>query len=47
MVTEVDHNAIKIRIKEILQANGDLYDSTGRDNKLVDVFVGRIKITTL
>ena len=41
MVTEVDHQAIKIRIKGILQANGDLYDSTGREGKLVDIFVGR------
>jgi len=41
MVTEVDHQAIKVRIKEILQANAGLYDSTGREGKLVDVFVGR------
>ena len=41
MVTEVDHHSIKTRIKEILQADPLLYDSTGRENKLVDCFVGR------
>ena len=41
MVTEVDHHAIKVRIKEILQADAETYDSTGSPNKLVDIFVGR------
>jgi len=41
MVTEVDHHAIKTRIKEIVQANPDIYDSTGADGKFVDCFVGR------
>tara|TARA_R110002020_G_scaffold173341_1_gene364214 strand:+ start:1482 stop:1982 length:501 start_codon:yes stop_codon:yes gene_type:complete len=41
MVTEVDHHVIKTRIKEIIQADSNVYDSTGRQGKLVDVFVGR------
>lgn len=41
MVTEVDHNAVKNRIKDILKADATLYDSTGRQGKLVDIFVGR------
>ena len=41
MVTEVDHHAIKVRIRDILQADPNSYDSTGSPNKLVDVFVGR------
>tara|TARA_R110002020_G_scaffold64430_3_gene170942 strand:+ start:666 stop:1166 length:501 start_codon:yes stop_codon:yes gene_type:complete len=41
MVTEVDHHAIKTRIKDILKADPLLYDSTGEPNKLVDIFVGR------
>ena len=41
MVTEVDHHAIKVRIKDILIADAETYDSTGSPNKLVDVFVGR------
>ena len=41
MVTEVDHHAVKTRIKDILIADATVYDSTGRSGKLVDVFVGR------
>ena len=41
MVTEVDHHAVKTRIKDIIIANATVYDSTGRSGKLVDVFVGR------
>ena len=41
MVTEVDHHAIKTRIKEIVQASATVYDSTGSDGKFVDCFVGR------
>ena len=41
MVTEVDHHAIKIRIRDILKADPNSYDSSGSPNKLVDVFVGR------
>ena len=41
MVTEVDHHAVKTRIKDILQADPLLYDSTGSPEKLVDVFVVR------
>ena len=41
MVTEVNHHAIKVRIKDILKADPNSYDSTGSPNKLVDVFVGR------
>ena len=41
MVTEVDHHAVKTRIKDILIADAALYDSTGKQGKLVDVFVGR------
>ena len=41
MVTEVDHHAVKTRIKDILKADPLLYDSTGEPSKLVDVFVGR------
>ena len=41
MVTEVDHHPIKVRIKDILIADAETYDSTGSPNKLVDVFVGR------
>lgn len=41
MVTEVDHHVIKTRIKDIIKADATVYDSTGRQGKLVDVFVGR------
>ena len=41
MVTEVDHHAIKTRIKEIVQANPTIYDSSGAEGKFVDCFVGR------
>ena len=41
MVTEVDHHAIKTRIRDILKDDPALYDSTGEPAKLVDVFVGR------
>jgi hypothetical protein len=41
MVTEVDHHAVKTRIKDILIADAALYDSTGKQGKLVDIFVGR------
>ena len=41
MVTEVDHHAVKTRIRDILKDDPALYDSTGEPAKLVDVFVGR------
>ena len=41
MVTEVDHHAIKVRIRDILKADPDTYDSSGSPNRLVDIFVGR------
>jgi len=41
MVTEVDHHAIKIRIRDILKDDANSYDSSGSEGKLVDVFVGR------
>ena len=41
MVTEVDHHVIKTRIKVIIKADAIVYDSTGRQGKLVDGFVGR------
>jgi hypothetical protein len=41
MVTEVDHHAIKTRIKDIIKADATVYDSTGADGKFVDCFVGR------
>ena len=41
MVTEVDHHAIKTRIKEIIQADATVYDSSGSEGKFVDCFVGR------
>ena len=41
MVTEVDHLAIKTRIRDIVQADASIYDSSGSDGKFVDCFVGR------
>lgn len=41
MVTEIDHQAIKTRIKDIIEADEDLFDKKGEDGKLVEVFVGR------
>jgi len=41
MVTEVDHHAIKNRIRDIVKADATVYDSTGADGKFVDCFVGR------
>ena len=41
MVTEIDHHSIKTRIKEIVQADADIYDSSGSVGKFVDCFVGR------
>ena len=41
MVTEVDHHAIKNRIRDIVKADATVYDSTGSDGKFVDCFVGR------
>ena len=36
MVTEVDHHAIKNRIRDIVKADATVYDSTGADGKFVD-----------
>ena len=41
MVTEVDHHAIKNRIRDIVKADATVYDSTGSDGKFIDCFVGR------
>lgn len=41
MVTEVDHHAIKTRIKDIVKADATVFDSSGSDGKFVDCFVGR------
>ena len=41
MVTEVDHHAVKTRIRDIVKADATVYDSTGSDGKFVDCFVGR------
>ena len=41
MVTEIDHHSIKTRIKEIVQADASIYDSSGSAGKFVDCFVGR------
>ena len=41
MVTEIDHHSIKTRIKEIIQADASIYDSSGAAGKFVDCVVGR------
>ena len=45
MVTEVDHHAVKTRIRDILKDDPALYDSTGEPAKLVDVFVKRCSLS--
>ena len=40
MVTELDHDAIKTRIKSIIESNSSLFDATGASGKVRQVNVG-------